>query len=106
MSAIDGYARVAQGVKAAAGRDATARIKDLTPPHCWDDEHDIPFRWEMPDNDRSLIVEVDEDGDVRMTAGTCWTTHAPEHLSAEEARWVRDVWPAVIMTVDAYTGGA
>lgn len=81
-------------------------IKELTPDHCWDDTIDAPYRWEMVGSDRDLIVEVDEDGDVRMTVGTCWTTHAPEHLTADEARWLRDVWPAVMLTVEAYTGVA
>ncbi|GAC71085.1 hypothetical protein [Gordonia soli] len=83
---------------------AADAIKALTPPDCWDDELDMPFRWYMPDNPRSLRVEVDEDGDVAIYAGTCWTTQVVGALTAVEARWLRDVWPALLLTVDAYTG--
>ncbi|WKW86354.1 hypothetical protein SEA_BUDSKI_77 [Gordonia phage Budski] len=81
-------------------------IKALTDPRDWDDEIEAPFRWRMPDSDRNFQVEVDEDGDVFFSLGCVWTTQPAHSLLADEARWLRDVWPALLMTVDAYTGGA
>ena len=83
----------------------TADIKALTDPRDWDDEFEMPFRWRMPDSDRGLHVEVDEDGDVQVLVGAVWTFSYAHRLLADEARWLRYVWPAVLLTVDAYTGG-
>ncbi|QAU07211.1 hypothetical protein HOV03_gp71 [Gordonia phage Asapag] len=81
-------------------------IKALTDPRDWDDEIEAPFRWRMPDSARGFTVDVDEDGDVHLYVGTGWTMQFAHGLFADEARWLRDVWPALLMTVDAYTGGA
>ncbi|UXE05023.1 hypothetical protein SEA_LTON_50 [Gordonia phage Lton] len=80
-------------------------IRALTDPRDWDDEIGAPFRWRMPDSDRNFQVEVDEDGDVQLFVGSVWTVQVAHRLFADEVRWLRDVWPALLMTVDAYTGG-
>jgi hypothetical protein len=82
----------------------TADIKAITPRHCWDDANDMPFRWEMPDSHRDFAIEVDEDGDVAFTCGTTWTVRHVEGITADEARWMRDIWPAVVLAIDTYVG--
>ena len=83
---------------------ATDPLRAITPDYCWDSAIGMPFRWEMPDSDRGFAVETDDDGDVYLTTGAVWVSRYVATLSADEARWLRDVWPAVLQAVDAYTG--
>jgi hypothetical protein len=76
-----------------------ARLKACVPAHCWDDERDLQFCWEYPGSD--FRVDVDEDGDVFLYRGRTWTAKGTHFVTADEARWLRDVWPAVLQYVEA-----
>ncbi|UCZ88618.1 hypothetical protein [Gordonia sp. WA4-43] len=74
------------------------------PPHDWDDTVSTQFRWRMPDSRRSFRVEVDEDGGVEFLTGEVWTVQHIRGITADEARWLSDIWPSVLRTIDSYTG--
>lgn len=77
------------------------RPRGLVPDHCWDTDRNMQFRWEMPDND--LAVDVDDDGDVTFLRGRrgSWTVQGTHYLTADEAQWMRNVWPALVEYVTA-----
>lgn len=66
-----------------------------------DDQTGIPYRWAMPDSDRRFHVELDDEGEVWLRTGECWTVAVPQTLRPEETRWLVRVWPSVMAAVEA-----
>lgn len=64
------------------------------------------YRWQMPDSRRGLVVEIeDDDGPIVfacVTGGRATRTQPAKHLNPDEARWLAQIMPSVLASIEAY----
>ena len=70
----------------------------------YDPDTGMLYRWKMPNSRRGLVIEIEDDGGPIVLA--CVTgpgyTRPAGHLNADEAKWLAQILPSVIASIEAY----
>jgi len=86
--------------------DYTSQLRALVDPRDWDDDRDCQIRWRMPESGSGFHVEVDDEGDVSQYRGTGWHVQTTWFYTADEAQWLANVWPSILLTINTIRGAA